>query len=822
MSRITSKSLYQYVAESIEKKIKFSTSSPYSGQLERVSLSTTPGQEGASVAGIIAGIQELLENTLPQTIISGLEVEATTPISDAVIISSGKGSVGGSLYELDSNITLTIPFDNISEVFYIVLYANRVQVDKTYSSNKLTLAKIVVPNPGTTVYVQDDKDSSWNAYIVNFKEYKLYGINDKFEEDTLELMRDNIGDILADNIIGNIRLSENLKILNTAGTLELDSNSVNIYDSSENLLSQFNENGVYFYDTNGNELTKFTNSMARIGNISILPNALQSSNFVSGSIGFQLKDTGDVEFNNLIVRGTVYATAGEIGGWTIAANELYGTTTGTIKTSSTVGVGSNGVVLDYNGLRVYDDVLGLVVNLPSDGSAPSFASGIIQNTTFEINTNAVLRTSETVGDGSSSSAGILINNTGIYGCEANQLLRDANLKALIDGTVSLSGEITASSGTIGSTIITPTSLIGGEIIGATIRSALFETSASTPRVRIDTEGIYYQSTTNIGKYGPSGSGSYGFQYGDGTRYGSGVLAYLFHENLPILSVMSEQNYADFRLFNRLADPLSGTHELGDLICVNGRIKRCSIAGSPGTFADLQIDIPSYSLEDLTDVAVSSGLSDEQLLVYDSNHGWINKSHIDLRLVDTYNTQTINGTKTFSLFPVTPSSSPATSYEVANKKYVDDSLPSGVIVPYGGSSAPTGWLLCDGSAVSRTTYSTLFTAIGTAYGVGDSSTTFNVPNLKGKIPVGYNSAETEFDALGETGGEKTHTLTEAELASHAHVQGDSQKAAEAGSGSGNSLIADNSVGGPVSTATAGSGTAHNNLQPYVVANYIIKY
>lgn len=313
MSRITSKSLYQYVAESIEKKIKFSTSSPYSGQLERVSLSTTPGQEGASVAGIIAGIQELLENTLPQTIISGLEVEATTPISDAVIISSGKGSVGGSLYELDSNITLTIPFDNISEVFYIVLYANRVQVDKTYSSNKLTLAKIVVPNPGTTVYVQDDKDSSWNAYIVNFKEYKLYGINDKFEEDTLELMRDNIGDILADNIIGNIRLSENLKILNTAGTLELDSNSVNIYDSSENLLSQFNENGVYFYDTNGNTLSKFTTTGARIGNISILPNYIASTNFVSGNLGagFKIEDTGDAEFNSVKIRGKLSSSVFE-------------------------------------------------------------------------------------------------------------------------------------------------------------------------------------------------------------------------------------------------------------------------------------------------------------------------------------------------------------------------------------------------------------------------------------------------------------------------------------------------------------------------------
>ena len=95
------------------------------------------------------------------------------------------------------------------------------------------------------------------------------------------------------------------------------------------------------------------------------------------------------------------------------------------------------------------------------------------------------------------------------------------------------------------------------------------------------------------------------------------------------------------------------------------------------------------------------------------------------------------------------------------------VPAGVINMYGGSSAPTGWLLCDGSAVSRTTYSELFTAISTTYGSGDGSTTFNVPNLSGKVPVGKDSADTDFDTLGETGGSKTHTLTTAQLPSHTH-------------------------------------------------------
>lgn len=94
-------------------------------------------------------------------------------------------------------------------------------------------------------------------------------------------------------------------------------------------------------------------------------------------------------------------------------------------------------------------------------------------------------------------------------------------------------------------------------------------------------------------------------------------------------------------------------------------------------------------------------------------------------------------------------------------------PAGAIQAYGGSSAPTGYLLCDGSAVSRSTYADLFTAIGTTYGAGDGSTTFNIPNLKGRVPVGRDSAQTEFDVLGETGGAKTHTLTTAEIAAHQH-------------------------------------------------------
>lgn len=85
-----------------------------------------------------------------------------------------------------------------------------------------------------------------------------------------------------------------------------------------------------------------------------------------------------------------------------------------------------------------------------------------------------------------------------------------------------------------------------------------------------------------------------------------------------------------------------------------------------------------------------------------------------------------------------------------------------------ATAPPGWLLCDGAAVRRDTYPALFTAIGTTYGAGDGTTTFNLPNLKGRCIVMRDAAQVEFDVLGESGGAKTHVLTAAETPAHTHT------------------------------------------------------
>ncbi len=99
--------------------------------------------------------------------------------------------------------------------------------------------------------------------------------------------------------------------------------------------------------------------------------------------------------------------------------------------------------------------------------------------------------------------------------------------------------------------------------------------------------------------------------------------------------------------------------------------------------------------------------------------------------------------------------------------VVERIPAGHIGHTARSSAPAGWLLCDGSNVSRATYADLFDAIGTTYGAGDGSTTFGLPNVKGRSIVHRDSGQTEFDTLGETGGAKTvahsHPLSDAAYA-----------------------------------------------------------
>lgn len=582
---LTYKNLYTQVIEEVKKEIAFRRTNKYGDQTIRPSSVEPFGMSGTQTSDISAqelvrAVQSILNDALPSRIITGLNVTASTPLSAVVTISAGKGTIGGYVYELTEDTEITIPFNNANRCFYLHLYNDRILVDTTEDTRKLTVAKIIIPKPGVTDVVRDKDDGSYDAYIIQYKEYKLHGDDNGYlEEDSIEMLRNNIGDITADSLVGNIRLSENLKIINTQGTLELNSNSLLLKNFNGNTVAKFNRYGVNFFRDDGVELAKFTVDGARIGNIVVDPNCLKSDNFVSGSTGFQIKDDGNVEFNGLTVRGNVYATGGTIGGFTITSNKLYG---GIIQTSASAGEGVNSVIMDSDGIRGYSALLGQVFDLPTDGSAPQFTAGVIEQTIIEVNTNAVIRTSSTVGDGSANSYGILINNTGIYGCAANQSLAQANFRVIAaTGNAYFKGEIYATSGDIGGVTISASQLTGGKIIGATLRGGIIENSDSIPRVRIDTEGLSYQVSSSTGKYAE-------FKYDDGTKYGAGVLAYMFNTNYPVFAVLAQHNKADIRLYNRAAHPGSGegAHALGDVMCIENYINYCVQAGSPGTFVPI--------------------------------------------------------------------------------------------------------------------------------------------------------------------------------------------------------------------------------------------
>jgi len=166
--------------------------------------------------------------------------------------------------------------------------------------------------------------------------------------------------------------------------------------------------------------------------------------------------------------------------------------------------------------------------------------------------------------------------------------------------------------------------------------------------------------------------------------------------------------------------------------------------------------------------------------------------------------------------------------------VTSDIPVASVIPYAGTSAPTGWLLCFGQAVSRTTYASLFAVVSTTYGVGDGSTTFNLPDLRGRVVAGEDdmggtsanrltnqSGGVDGDVLGAAGGSETHTLTTAQLAAHTHTVPYATSSAGSGLPRYETNSTDPEGNTAVNTGSAGSGSAHNNVQPTFILNYIIK-
>jgi microcystin-dependent protein len=151
-------------------------------------------------------------------------------------------------------------------------------------------------------------------------------------------------------------------------------------------------------------------------------------------------------------------------------------------------------------------------------------------------------------------------------------------------------------------------------------------------------------------------------------------------------------------------------------------------------------------------------------------------------------------------------------------------PTGIILDYGGTTAPDGWLLCYGQPISRTTYSALFNILGTTYGSGDGSTTFNVPDLRGRVTAGQDdmggssanrlTAPINGDTLGAAGGTETVDISHVHSITHTHSAADSTPGG-----------AFNTIGNRNFTGNSGAMSANSTpstVQPTIILNKIIKY
>lgn len=218
--------------------------------------------------------------------------------------------------------------------------------------------------------------------------------------------------------------------------------------------------------------------------------------------------------------------------------------------------------------------------------------------------------------------------------------------------------------------------------------------------------------------------------------------------------------------------------------------------------------------------------------------------------------------------VTQISRPLARYLIDQQDQQDAAAPIGVVQMYASATPPKGWLACDGAAVSRRDYAELYAIIGTTFGSGDGSSTFNVPDLRGRVVIGAGTGTgLTARAVGDTGGAETVTLTEAEIPAHDHDVTDpghvhtvtdpghvhsvtdpghshtapaESNVVSSGSSGGGVLGGDTGTsatgisidsamtGVSIDTATtdltvdeAGGGGAHENMPPFIALGFIIR-
>ena len=304
----------------------------------------------AELSNAVTYLEQLIKETIGDSIVEGFFVRPTDPPSNKVRVYPGICYVNGKRIQIPETITFTVDLEDGPETHFVYMKPDGVLGINPYlPDDSLALAKIEKPSPYSKVITEDRDFSSTDAYIVSGRDI-LFDNNAEFDDESFAALRNITQEILAQNLIGTIVINENLRIQNTQGSLDMDSKEIRIKDPSGNVLSKLNSNGVFFYSSTGEEFSHFGRNNARVGNIKITPNSLESVNFLAGESGFKISSDGSAEFSDVTVRGVIEAETGYIGGengWIIETGKITG---GDIELDASgvirIGTGNNIAILD--------------------------------------------------------------------------------------------------------------------------------------------------------------------------------------------------------------------------------------------------------------------------------------------------------------------------------------------------------------------------------------------------------------------------------------------------------------------------------------------
>ena len=247
-------------------------------------------------------------------------------------------------------------------------------------------------------------------------------------------------------------------------------------------------------------------------------------------------------------------------------------------------------------------------------------------------------------------------------------------------------------------------------------------------------------------------------------------------------------------------------------------------------------VTAQKLKDIVDLATFDDPADESTIVKDTGTGKLKVPSNGIGSNELSSDASADANRAVDTNHIKDGSVTAAKLDSAAVSVL---MPTASLMPYAGSAAPTGYLLCDGAAISRTTYSDLFGIVGTTYGVGDGSTTFNIPDLRGRVIAGQDdmggtsanrltglTGGVNGDNLGATGGAETHLLTASELPQHTHTFSGTVSRDGSSAGNPTEIVMDddsNLTASNVTTANGGNAgdQPHNNVQPTIILNYIIK-